>query len=318
MAQPLPRSVPVPAFSWRFAVTGVGAMQMLVADALLNQKDIPVRVTVREPGRPALRPAGSAPAPEDAVVRRVLADPRVEIAYPRGIFADAVPDPDATLLVGDARRLPAAPDATAAVVVGSAAAAVALVRRARGTPLRDVHLLLDEAAPRRRPTAAALESLLDEDVNAVVEPSRSGGLGPAVLDELGERFGSPDAVWLHVDFGWTPVQVLGRDRVRGVVLSRGRDLRTVTAQALLTGRRYRAVTLPGHEGAYLVPPGGVRVSAGTPFEYVAARTGRYDRDSRAAGRVAEALVRDALAGRLARPSTVDSDNVVPLRRRRPE
>jgi hypothetical protein len=57
-------------------------------------------------------------------------------------------------------------------------------------------------------------------------------------------------VWLHVSFGWSPAQVVGRSRIEGVAVARVGDLRTVTAQALLPGRRYAVAVLSGREGAY--------------------------------------------------------------------
>jgi len=60
----------------RIAVAGTGTMPMLAADALLAQDELPVRVSLLRPDPPALADDRS-----NAVVRRVLADPRIDIAY---------------------------------------------------------------------------------------------------------------------------------------------------------------------------------------------------------------------------------------------
>jgi hypothetical protein len=335
-----------PTTSWRVAVTGTGPMQMLVADALL------VRVSLLDPELPALHsihdgvPLSGTPPAE--VLRRVLSDSRVEISPDNG---------DADLVVHTGTALPGAPpcgvattrqlrrcidrggwdssglarqlrSASSAVVAGSVGAAVSLLRAARTSAaprLRDVHLVLRDAALHPRSAAAALAELLDLDVNVLLDPAEvplghQGSACPgcclprsiAALAELAERFEPSGGGWLHITFRAEPVQLIGRDRVEGVVMATmppgavEPELATVSAEFFVPGKVAVAA------GLRLLP-------AAVPGAYVAIGTGKE-----AAHRVVDSLVLDAVRQKVVRrprseirPGLADRANVVALPVRQP-
>jgi len=214
MTAPLPlesrTSLKSPHTPRRIAVAGTGTMPMLTADALFNQRSLPVRVSLLRADPPSLKRI--ADDASNAVVRRVLADPRLDIAYsgPAGDEFD-LDDlaADTVIRVGPAltaarRRHPGGalgavvttgelgralagrtdgriahrlPAVTATVVVGCARTASDLLRsahhtvqRARPARLRDVHLVLDPTTLRRPSTLSALRTLVGLDLNVIVDP----------------------------------------------------------------------------------------------------------------------------------------------------
>jgi hypothetical protein len=311
-------------------------MPLFAADALLRRLPDPVHVRLVRPAPPALHevlgPESLEPA--DALLGRLLADRRVEVAY--GGPSSENPDTAATVRVGtslstDRER---SPDSLLAgvvspgelrrglvedlpesiVVIDCVDAAVALVRAARGP--RDIHLSLSSGALLRPGVATALERLLDTDVNTVVFPDllpsgedpADGDLGRSrhALTELSEGFGSRTAPWLHIDAGWNPVEIIGRGAMEAVVLTQsdGRPaLRTVAAGMLvLRAGCLRSTAVDHHPGWAGLAWGGVRSDGPAGPEYIAVETGSPRLDRAAADRVAAAIARD-LADRPAARTT---------------
>jgi ferredoxin--NADP+ reductase len=366
-----------PAAPWRVVVSGAGAAQMLMVDALLSQHDVPVQVSLVGRIETGLRRVGSRPARRACQVGdglgRILADPRVEVS-PAGLPATpGSADVDVVLHApslqpgaaternethgrlggvvtarelrehlrgragqSSATELPRQLSAArSAVVVGSATAAVALVRAATdcggqsasAPQLREIHLMLNRATLHSPATAEALEALLTLDAEvavdtSTVEPAAHGGrrrpdcrLQQSVetLTTLSERFASPDAVYLHIDFDGQPVQVIGRDNVEAVVIApppagaTNRELSTVPADLLIRcTARAGALAMVPHDGCdSLVREAGGRVirdGAVAEGEYIAVETGSQARDALAARRATDAFIEDALRGRLTHSS----------------
>ncbi|MEU4244522.1 hypothetical protein [Actinoplanes sp. NPDC026619] len=316
-------------------------MPLFAADALLRRLPDPVHVRLVRPAPPALRevlgPESLEPA--DALLRRLLADRRVEVAYGApssenqntaatvrvgtSLATDRTRRPDSLLAgvvsAGEVRRGLATGLPESVVVIDCVDAAVALVRADRGP--RDIHLSLSPAALLRPGVATALERLLDADVNTVVFP----GLLPAgdnlagddpgagclarsrhALSELGEGFGSPAAPWLHIDTGWNPVEIVGRGAMEAVVLAQQDGpaaLRTVAAGMLvLRAGCLRSTAVDHHPGWAGLAWDGVRNDAPAGPEYVAVETGSSRLDHATADRLAATIAHD-LAARTASRTT---------------
>jgi hypothetical protein len=182
----------------RIAVAGTGTMPMLTADALFNQHSLPVRVSLLRADPPSLKRI--ADDASNAVVRRVLADPRLDITYSGAAGDEFDLDDlaaDTVIRVGPAltaarRRYPGGalgavvttgelgralagrtdgriahrlPAVTAAVVVGCARTAADLLRSGHHTVL-----VLDPTTLRRPSTLSALRTLVGLDLNVMVDP----------------------------------------------------------------------------------------------------------------------------------------------------